>query len=431
MGFWEKQQETMDRESLEQLQLERLQATLHRVYKNVNHYRKTFQKIDFFPEDMRTLEEFRKLPFTTRKDLVDNYPYGMFAVPLREVVRLHTPARNLDNPVVLGFTKNDLANWTDLMARNLTALDIGKEDVVQISLRYGMLTGPFGVQLGAERIGASVIPMSSGNFRAQVKVMRDFKTTTLVSTPTFALSLIKEMDTQGQDPKTLSLRCGIFGAEPWMEETRRVIEGFLPILAADTYGLTDVIGPGVAFECPEKNGMHIAEDHYIAEIIDPDTGEVLPPGEEGELVLTTLSKEAHPLIRFRTGDLTKCLVNECPCGRTHKRIARVGKRVDNLLFVRGSSFEPREIERILMEFSDPPPEFQVVVERIEGEDRISVLVEISDSFFFDEMKRQRAFVENLHKRISDFFGFEVKVRLVEAGGVEPGIRAKDLRFADV
>jgi phenylacetate-CoA ligase len=408
----------MDREDIEQLQIERLQATLHRVFKNVHHYRKTFKSIDFMPEDLKAFDDFKRLPLTTRQDLTNNYPYGMFAVPLREVVRLLTPALTLDRPVVIGFTVNDLDNWAELMARNFGAIGVSKEDVVQISLNFGMITGPFGVQLGAERIGASVIPVSGGNLTGQVKIVRDFKTTLLVSTPTFALGLIRAMSDQGVDPKSLSLRCGLFGAEPWSEETRDTIQSALHISATDAYGLAEVFGPGVAWECPEKKGLHIPEDHFYPEIIDPETGSPLADGDEGELVLTTLTKEAVPLIRYRTGDITAIDKTPCACGRTNCRIGRIIQRTDDIIVMRGTNIIPEQIDQILSETIGPDPIYQLVVDRINDQDQLQVKIGISDLIFFDEMKKQRRMVEKLHRILSEFVGWEVGVKLVEPSSLD-------------
>ncbi len=431
MKFWDKSKESMDRAEIAQLQLERLQSTLNRVYKNVRHYRKSFREIDFMPEDLKHLEALRKLPFTGRDVLTDNYPYGMFAVPLREVVRLHAPALNSDNPMVMGFTRNDLDNWAELTARNLTAVGVDRDDVVQISMTFGIITGPFGVQLGAERIGASVIPMSFGQYPAQLKIIRDFKTTILVSTPTFALKLIRAMETAGIDPETLSLKHGVFGAEFWSEKTRQEIESRLHISATDTYGLSEVFGPGAAWECSEKKGLHVAEDHFIPEIIDPKTFEPLAPGTPGELVLTTISKEACPLIRFRTGDIAAIDYQPCSCGRTHARITRISKRCDDLIMMRGTAILPEQIGKILCQISGTCPNYQLVADRKDDEDHLTISVEISDIFFFDEMKKQRQFVEMLHQHLSDFLGWEVAVKLVEQGAFDPKQKVKDSRISDI
>ncbi len=427
MAFWNEKIERMDREAIRQIQIEGLQATLNRVYKNVRHYRKLFREIDFMPEDLRSFDEFRRLPFLSRRDLSEHYPYDMFAVPLREVVRLHTTSVNFDEPVVIGFTRNDMQNWAELTARNLAAVEVSKDDVLQIALTFGSMSGLFGVQAGAELVGASVIPMSVGKMREQVKIMRDFKTSVLVSTPTLALGLIRAMEELNIDPHGLTLKYGILGAEPWGEQTRREIESRLHITATDTYGLTEVFGPGVAWECPVKNGLHIAEDHFIPEVIDPVTQAPLPPGSEGELVITTISKEAFPLIRFRTGDLTKIDYTPCDCGRTHCRISRIFKRSDDVLIVRGTSVSPEQIERILDRVIGTAPKFQLLVERIDDQDQLFVRIEISDRFFSDEMRKQRRFVEQVHTEISEFLGWEVNVRLVEPGTFDPNQPVLDKR----
>ena len=417
--MWNQKIECMDREAIEQVQLENLQATLNRVYKNVRHYRKVFGKwilcrriCSHFP----ILKNCRLLPEGIS---AQNYPYDMFAVPLREVVRLHMASVNFDDPIVVGFTRNDITNWAELIARNLTAVGVTKDDVVQIALKFGIITGPFGVQVGAEQIGASVIPMSAGKLQNQVKIMRDFRTTVLVSTPTVAVGLIKMMEEMNIDPRGLAFKVRhIRVAEPWSESIRDDIETRMHIIATDTYGLTELFGPGVAWECPAKNGLHIAEDHFIAEIIDPITLESLPEGAEGELVLTSISKEAFPLIRFRTGDLTKIHYSPCSCGRTHCRISRIFKRCDDVVIIKGTSITAEQIAKVISTITGGQPVFQLVIEQIDEQDQLIVLLEISDITFFDEMKKQRIFVENLHRELSEFLGWEVIVRLVEPGTFE-------------
>ncbi len=425
--FWNQKIECMERGEIEQLQLENLQATLNRVYKNVRHYRKVFRENDFMPEDLESLSDLKKLPLITRKDLSKNYPYDMLAVPLREVVRLHMASVNFDDPIVIGFTRNDIVNWGELIARNLTAVGVTKDDVLQIALNFGIISGPFGVQVGAEQVGASVIPMSSAKLQDQVKIMRDFKTTVLVSTPTVAMGLIRKMEEMDMDPRGLALKYGIFGSEPWSEATRGDIETRLQLIATDAYGLTELFGPGVAWECPAKKGLHLAEDHFIPEIIDPATLETLPPGVEGELVLTSISKEAFPLIRFRTGDLTSIDYAPCSCGRTHCRISRIFSRCDDVIVIKGTSITCDQIERVIKKLTGGRPVFQLVLEQIEHQDRLTVLLEISDRTFFDEMKKQRIFVERLHRELSEFLGWEVIVRLVEPQTFDSGQKVLDKR----
>ncbi|MBT7696053.1 MAG: phenylacetate--CoA ligase [Desulfobacterales bacterium] len=415
MQFWDQNNECMHRDEIEQVQLERLQATLNRVQKNVRYFKKIFREIDFMAEDLSSLDDLKKLPFTTRKDLRDNYPYDMFAVPLREIVRLHAPARSIDKPVVMGFTVNDLNNWGQLMARCLSAVGVSKEDIVQVSLVPGKMIGPFGVQLGTELIGSSVIPMSVGKDLNQLKIMRDFRTTSLVTTPSFALGLVHTMDSMGIDPIDFSLKHGILGSEPWSESSRKKIESELNISATDIYGLAEVFGPGVAWECPEKKGLHIAEDHFIPEIIDPVTLETLPPGTMGELVITTLTKEAFPLIRFRTGDITSINYEPCACGRTCSRISRIFKRCDDIIVIKGNIVIPDQIGKILDRFDSDKPSYQIVVEQENDKDIITVLVEISDKIFFDEIKKSQRFLEEVQGDIFEYLGWEPKIKLVEPG----------------
>jgi len=326
--YWEQENERMEREELQQLQLERLQATLHRVYMNVPFYRKKFDELGIDPDGFKSLSDLRNLPFTSKHDLMDNYPYGLFAVPLREVVRIHASSGTTGMSTVVGYTKNDIKTWSNLVARILTAGGITKDDVVQIAFGYGLFTGGFGLHYGAERIGASVIPISSGNTRRQVKIMQDFKTTALVCTPSYALLIADGISEAGINVNSLSLKYGLFGAEPWSEGMRQEIQQRLKIAATDNYGLSEVMGPGVAGECLERNGLHINEDHFLAEVIDPHTLQPVPPGEVGELVITTLTKEAFPVIRFRTRDLTRLITEPCPCGRTLAKMGKVmGRRM--------------------------------------------------------------------------------------------------------
>ena len=314
MKIWDPLYECMPREDLEQLQLERLQATVNRVYKSVTCYKKKFDEAGIVPEDIRSLDDLEKLPFTTKEDLRLNYPYGMFAVPLREVVRIHSSSGTTGKPTVVGYTKNDIRMWSNLVARFMTAAGVTRDDVVQIAFGYGMFTGAFGLHYGSETIGASVIPMSAGNTEKQIMIMQDYKTTALVSTPSYALTIASRMEQMGVDPKSLSLKVGLFGSEPWSEAMRKEIESRLCISATDNYGLSEIIGPGVAGDCECKCGMHLFEDSFIPEIIDPDTGKVLPKGSVGELVLTTLTKEAFPMIRYRTRDITSLVYEKCDCG---------------------------------------------------------------------------------------------------------------------
>ncbi len=417
MAIHDKSRECMSRDELRQLQLERLQATLNRVYRNVRFYKKAFDAIGFNPDDFEDLEMLSKLPFTSREDLSNAYPYEMFAVPLREVVRIHSSSGTTENPSIVGYTANDLKHWTELVARLLVSTGITHEDVIQIAFNYGLYTGAFGLHYGAERLRASVVPASVGNTRRQVTILRDYKPTTLVSTPGYALRIAQVMEELEIDPKTLSLKQGLFGGEPWHEATRRAIEERLYITAYDNYGLSEVMGPGVAGECPHKAGMHIAEDNFIPEIIDPDTREVLSDHETGELVLTTITKEAFPIIRFRTGDLTSLDPKPCPCGRTLARMSRVGGRCDEILIVKGVNVYPKRVGAILKSALGVEPAYQLVVEKRNHQDLLGLRIEVSEDIFFDKMEKQRSMVDQLRKKIRDTLGITPQVWLVEAGSI--------------
>ncbi len=410
--MWEPAQESLDRAELEQLQLERLEATLSRVYRHVPFYRKRFDEIGFDPDELRTIEDLRKLPFTVKADLRENHPYGLFAVPLRDVVRVHSSSGTTGLSTAVGYTRNDLRTWSNLTARVLVAGGVTKEDVVQIAFDYGLFTGAFGLHHGAERIGSSVVPVSSASARRQVGFMRDYRTTALVTTPSHALEIADAMIEMGQNPAALSLKRGIFGAEPWPESMRREIEGKLEITATDSYGLSEVMGPGVAGECLERCGLHLAEDHFLFEVVDPETLAAVPDGKPGELVITTLTREGLPLVRYRTRDLTSIDSEPCPCGRTLRRMARVKGRTDDLLIVRGARVFPSEIGAVLHEIEGAEPHYQVQVDREAGTDVVTVLVEVSEGIFFDEMKRQRLLSETIVKRLAAELGVTVAVKLV-------------------
>ena len=417
MEIHDKSRECMSRDELRQLQLERLQATLNRVYRNVRFYKKAFDAIGFNPDDFEDLEMLSKLPFTSREDLSNAYPYEMFAVPLREVVRIHSSSGTTENPSIVGYTANDLKHWTELVARLLVSTGVTHEDVIQIAFNYGLYTGAFGLHYGAERLGASVVPASVGNTRRQVTILRDYKPTTLVCTPGYALRIARVIEELEIDPKTLTLKRGLFGGEPWRETTRMSIEERLYITAYDNYGLSEVMGPGVAGECTHKAGMHIAEDHFIAEIIDPHTHEVLPDRQTGELVLTTITKEAFPVIRFRTGDLTTLNARPCACGRTLARMSRIGGRCDEILIVKGVNVYPKGVGAILKSALGIEPIYQLVVDQKDGQDLLGLRIEVSEAIFFDKMEKQRSMVDRLRKKIRDTLGITPEVWLVEAGSI--------------
>ena len=408
----------MDRKELEQLQLERLESTLNRVYLNVPFYRKKFDEVGFNPDDLRSLDDLRKLPFTVKNDLRDNYPYGLFAVPLREVVRVHASSGTTGMATVVGYTRNDIKTWSNLVARVLTAGGVTADDVIQIAFNYGLFTGAFGLHYGSERVGASVIPASSGNTKRQIKIMQDFKTTALVCTPSYAMLIADTAREMGISPNSLSLKWGLFGAEPWSDAMRRELEDKLKIKATDNYGLSEVMGPGVAGECLQQNGLHINEDHFLVEVIDPDTLEPVRVGEVGELVITTLTKEAFPMIRYRTRDLTRLIPEPCPCGRTLRRMARITGRTDDMLIIRGVNVFPQQIEAVLFEIEGTEPHYQIIIDRKGALDDATVLVEASEKIFFDEMKKQKELIDTIKKRMATELGIAVEVKLVEKKSIE-------------
>lgn len=416
-NIWDPTHECMSRDELEQLQLERLQATINRVHKNVTHYRKKFAEPGILPENICSLTDLTKLPFTTKEDLRVNYPYGMFAVPLREVVRIHSSSGTTSKPIVVGYTKNDIHIWSNLVARFMTAAGVTSDDLVQIAFRYGLFTGGFGVHYGAEVLGASVIPIGTGNTEKQIMIMQDYKSTVLVSTPSYAMELAVRLSQNGIDPKSLSLKFGLFGGEPWSEKMRADIESGLCLSATDNYGLSEVIGPGIAGECQCKNGMHVNEDAFIPEIINPQTGAVMPVGSEGELVLTTLTKEAFPMIRYRTGDITSLDYSPCSCGRTLVRMRPVMRRSDDMLIIRGVNVFPSQIEEAIVSVAGGAVPYQIVVERNGAMDSLEVIIEVTSKIFALELQKQRSFLEMVKKRIGSVTGIGVSVKLVEANSL--------------
>jgi len=416
--IWDKEKECIDREDLKQLQLERLQSTIQRVYRNVPFYRRMFDRQGIDPDSFSSIEDIKKIPFTTKNDLRENYPYGLFAVPLREIVRIHTSSGTTVMPIVFGYTKGDLKIWSELVARVLSAGGITKDDVIKIAFNYGLFTGAFGFHYGAEKIGASVIPISIENPKKQIKIMQDYKTTALISTPSYALLIANTILEMDINPNSLSLKFGLFGAEPWSERMRKEIEEKLKITATDNYGLSEVMGPGVSGESLEKNGLHINEDHFLFEILDPHTLEPLEEGQTGELVITTLTKEAFPVLRFRTGDLTRFLPGQCPCGRTLRRIDRIMGRTDDMIIIRGLKIFPSQIEAILYEIEGKQPNYQIILERQSGIDSITILLEVTEDIFSDVMKEQSQLINIIKDRLSSEFGLSFNVKLAEKRSLE-------------
>ena len=412
--IWNDEFETLPREAMEALQLKRLRDLVDRVYSTVPFYRQRLSAIGYKPGDLRTLEDLSRLPFTTKEDLRENYPFGLFAVPMERVVRIHASSGTTGKPVVVGYTRRDIDTWSELMARTLSCGGTTSGDIVHNAYGYGLFTGGLGAHYGAEKIGAAVIPMSGGNTKRQILIMKDFGSTILCSTPSYALNIAEVMAEENVDCSQLRLKCGLFGAEPWSEGMRREIEKKLHIHALDIYGLSEVIGPGVASECiEEKSGLHIFEDHFIAEIIDPETGKTLPHGQIGELVFTTITKEAFPVLRYRTRDISRLNPTPCSCGRTLVRMERISGRTDDMLIIRGVNVFPSQIESVLMQVEGVEPHYQLIVSREGTLDILEIQVEVNESIFTDEIKGLERLAKRVEDDIKDLLGVSCQVRLVE------------------
>ncbi len=406
--------ETMPREDLRALQLQRLQAIVERVYHLVPFYRRRLDEAGVKPEDIRTLDDLKRLPFTTKQDIRDNYPFGLFAAPMDQIVRLHASSGTTGKPTPVAYTQRDLDTWAELMARTIACAGAHRGDIVHIGYGYGLFTGGLGFHYGAERLGAAVIPVSGGQTRRQVMLIQDFCPTVLCCTPSFALYLAEVAQEMGVHFKDTKLRVGIFGAEPWSEAMRQEIENRLALDALDIYGLSEIIGPGVAVECIEaKKGLHLFEDHFLPEIINPQTLEPVAPGETGELVITPLTKEAFPLLRYRTRDVTSLDYAPCTCGRTIARMQRIRGRSDDMLIIRGVNVFPSQIESVLVETPGVAPHYQLIVDREGQLDTLEVLVEVDEGMFSDEVKKMEALAKNIQRQIKDYFTVSVKVKLVE------------------
>jgi len=412
--YWEEEIETLPRVGLESIQLRRLKHLVARMYKTVKPYRLKMDEAGVKPEDIQSLKDLRKLPFTAKEDLRNNYPFGLFTVPMEEVVRVHASSGTTGKPTVVGYTSKDIDTWAGIMARALCCAGATKEDMVQNAYGYGLFTGGLGAHYGIERLGATVIPVSGGNSKRQINIMKDFRSTVLLSTPSYALNLADAMDSMDIAPTSLSLRVGIFGAEPWSENMREEVEKKLNLKAVDIYGLSEVMGPGVAQECLlADRGMHIFEDHFLPEIIDPDSEEVLPPGEQGELVFTTLTKEAFPIIRYRTKDISRLIYDQCECGRTLVRMEKVTGRTDDMLIIRGVNVFPSQVEHVLMGIEGVEPHYQIVVEREGNLDTMSVQVEVSEGLFSDEIRVLENLTKKIQADVKSLLGVTCKVKLVE------------------
>ncbi len=405
--------ETRERKELLEFQNERLQIVVNQTYSRVDFYRKKFDEARVNPDDIKNLEDLKRIPFTTRKDLMDNYPYGMFAVPLRDVVRLQFPMGLYGNPIVIGYTRQDLKIWRELVARIMVGIGITEHDIIQVAFNYGLFFGAIRFNQSAELIGAAVVPTSIASAEVQLRIMQDFRSTVLASTPSFALHIIETMKRKRIDPQTLSLKIGLFGAEPWSESVRQVIEENLNIKAYDIYGVMELVEPGVAGECSARAGLHIFEDHFFAEVIDPRTGQALSAGREGELVLTTLTTNAYPLLRYRTSDVTALHYDRCSCGRTMVRMDRVIKRTDQMVSVRGINVFPEKIEEVLAGIDGVGPGYSMEVAEKKGmNDRLKVLVEASPEILASKEERKTALQEAVQLALRRAIGLRVEVEIV-------------------
>ncbi len=415
---WDPVNECMERENMRTLQLKRLKNTLNTVYDRVPYYRGLFDRQGVNPADLTSLEDIKKFPFTTKLALRDNYPYGLFAVPLKEVVRLHASSGTTGKPIVVGYTQGDLETWAGLIARMATAAGVTDEDVAQITFGYGLFTGAFGLHYGLEKVGATIVPSSVGNTEKQIMLMKDFGTTVLVGTPSYALHLAEAAAKMGIGPDDLKLRVGLFGAEAWSESMRQELQEAWGIKATDNYGLSEVMGPGVSGECIEALGMHVNEDHFFVEIVDPETGEPLGPGEEGELVITTLTKQAMPIVRYRTKDITKLNYQPCICGRKTVRMHKVTGRTDDMLIISGVNVFPSQIESVLMEFEQIAPHYQIVVTKKGYMDALEVLVEVTEDAFTGSFRDLEHLGQKIKSRLQSVLTIGAKVRLMEPFSIE-------------
>lgn len=418
MKYWQKEEETMPVAQRQVFQLERLQTTVNRAYKNVDFYKKKFDELGLQPDIIKDLSDISKLPFTTKKDLRDNYPYGMFAVPLRDIVRIHSSSGTTGKPTVVGYTRNDLDAWNNMVARVMTAGGVSKEDIVHVSFTYGLFTGGFGLHYGAETIGASVIPVSSGNTQRQLAIMEDYKSTVLIATPSYALHIAETMEKMGMTKEQLSLKTALLGSEPWGDKMRKEIEDKLNVNAYDNYGLSELMGPGISGECECKNGLHINEDYFYPEIIDPDTLQPLPMGEKGELVLTTLKREAMPLIRYRTRDITRLYREECACGRTLIKMEKAKGRTDDMLIINGVNVFPSQVEEALSRVDGASSQYMIFVRKRGALDEMEIKVEATEAIFFDEMKKQKQLLDDLTAQFTKILLFKPKITLVMAQTLE-------------
>ena len=429
--IWNETIECASREYLSELQSKRLRDCVNRVYHNVPYYRKRMQEAGILPDDIRTIDDLKKLPFTYKQDLRDNYPFGVFAAPMSEIVRLHASSGTTGRPTVVGRTRKDLAIWAECVARALSLSGVTNKDIVQVGYGYGLFTGGLGLHYGVENIGAAVVPASGGNTKKQIQLIHDFGTTVLACTPSYALYIADAIKDAGLDPaKDLKLRVGIFGAEPWSEAMRNEIQTKLNIKAHDIYGLSEVMGPGVACDCEFQNGLHVCEDYFFPEIINPETGEQCKPGEVGELVFTSLGVEGMPLIRYRTHDLSKIIPGDCPCGRHTVRIAKLMGRSDDMLIIRGVNVFPSQVESVLLSMSETEPHYMLIVDRKGTLDTLTIQVEIQEQFFADNIKALQELEKKIKSNIESVLGISVIVQLVEPKTLQRFEQGKAQRVID-
>lgn len=416
--IWDIEHECMDREQLYSLQLHRLKQTVQNVYERIPHYRNLFDEMGLHPADIETLEDVKKLPFTTKTVLRDNYPYGMFAVPLNQVLRLHASSGTTGKPTVVGYTRNDLETWSELVARVVTQAGVTSDDIVQITFGYGLFTGAFGLHYGLEKVGATIVPISVGNTGRQIMLMKDFGATALVGTPSYCLHLAEVARSMDIDPSSLNIRLGLFGSESWTESMRTELERVWDAKATDNYGLSEVLGPGVAGECTIEPGLHINEDHFLVEVIDSETGESLDYGQEGELVITTLTKEALPIIRYRTRDITVLNPEKCSCGRTTARMRKVLGRTDDMLIISGVNVFPSQIETVLMDIDGTSPHYKIIVDKKGYLDYMEVQVEVTDEMFTGSFRDLEELENRIRERLHSVLQVNARVRLLEPRSLE-------------
>lgn len=416
--IWNQHIECADREQLHELQSKRLVETVKRVYENVPAYRKKLQEKGIEPGDIKSIDQLKYLPFTTKTDLRDNYPFGLFAVPQSEVLRIHASSGTTGKPTVVGYSHRDLEVWSEVVARSLTMAGIHKDDTIQIAYGYGPFTGGLGLHYGAEKVGATVIPISTGNTKKQLQFMTDFQATALACTPSYAAHLGESILREGISPTDIKLRIGVFGAEPWTDEMRCQIEKLLNVKAFDIYGLSEIIGPGVSMECECQCGAHIHEDHFIPEIINPETLEVLPYGELGELVFTTVSKEVMPLLRYRTRDLTRLHAEKCECGRTLVRMEKCIGRSDDMLIIRGVNVFPSQIESVLLDMNETSPHYQLIIDRENNLDSMEIRVELDEKCWSDSIRELEGIRRRIDHNIKSLLGLSAKIKLVEPNSIE-------------